>query len=139
MDHELHVDIFAADESFECTPVVYSQMLKEELLVVLLDLLSSFLFSLVHADVQICLALGFMTTAFWLGCNGWPRGCFIIIRSDSNDFDQFSQAIVFLVSGFLLLILIIFEHLRRFTKKRYQVCFRHSSTSKIVCVITHKQ
>ena len=51
MDHELHVDIFTADESFECAPVVYSQMLDEELLVVLLDLLTSFLFSLVHADV----------------------------------------------------------------------------------------
>ena len=51
MDNELHVDIFAADESFECAPVVCSQMLEEELLVILLDLLTSFLFSLVHADV----------------------------------------------------------------------------------------
>ena len=51
MDNKLHVDIFAADESFECTPVVCPQMLQEELLVVLLDLLTSFLFSLVHAYV----------------------------------------------------------------------------------------
>ena len=51
MNNQLHVDIFTADESFECAPVVYSQMLDEELLVVLLDLLTSFLFSLVHADV----------------------------------------------------------------------------------------
>ena len=51
VDHQFHVNTVAANKSLEGAPVVYSQMLVEELLVVFLDLVATFLFSLVHADV----------------------------------------------------------------------------------------